>query len=268
MTFKPQSTQPQVQSQTPTSVQPIAPSATVAAVGNPANGGTVSGGGTYAVGSQRQIMAAPNTGWVFAGWSDGNMQNPRILTVPVGGLAYWANFKQQVKSPQEARSQQTVQQQGQQQTVVSSNLRYPVQGGAVTQKYGVPWSENPAQLHTGVDISAKRGQAVYSVADGVVYSIGSLGRSKDGEDWGGYVVVQNRDGSANGYLHLNQSVAKGQKISAGQQVGTIYNNHLHFNQCSSANGCQHGAFPNPTYPKGDLKNYYQSPSQYTAGYNW
>jgi hypothetical protein len=41
---------------------------------NPSNGGTVSGGGTYAVGSLHEISAKPNSGWTFTGWSDGGAQ--------------------------------------------------------------------------------------------------------------------------------------------------------------------------------------------------
>jgi len=38
---------------------------------------------------------APNSGWIFTGWSDGNTQNPRTITVPSGGATYTANFSQQ-----------------------------------------------------------------------------------------------------------------------------------------------------------------------------
>ena len=68
--------------------------ATVTVQANPSNGGTVSGGGTYAIGSQQQISAAPNSGWTFTGWNDGNTQNPRTVTVPSGGATYTATFQQ------------------------------------------------------------------------------------------------------------------------------------------------------------------------------
>jgi uncharacterized repeat protein (TIGR03803 family) len=58
---------------------------------NPSNGGTVSGGGTYAVGSSQQISATANSGWMFTGWSDGGAQTHNI-TVPSGGATYTANF--------------------------------------------------------------------------------------------------------------------------------------------------------------------------------
>jgi hypothetical protein len=58
---------------------------------NPATGGTVSGGGTYTVGSSHQISATANSGWTFTGWSDGGAQTHNI-TVPAGGATYTANF--------------------------------------------------------------------------------------------------------------------------------------------------------------------------------
>ena len=43
--------------------------------------GTVTGGGTYEQGATVQISAIPNNGYHFDHWSDGNTQNPRIITV-------------------------------------------------------------------------------------------------------------------------------------------------------------------------------------------
>jgi len=69
--------------------------ATISVVASPSSGGTVGGGGTYTVGSSRQISATANSGWTFTGWSDGNSSNPRTITVPSGGATYTANFQQQ-----------------------------------------------------------------------------------------------------------------------------------------------------------------------------
>lgn len=48
---------------------------------NDANGGTVSGGGTYAYGAQATISATAGNGYKFVGWSDGNHENPRTVIV-------------------------------------------------------------------------------------------------------------------------------------------------------------------------------------------
>jgi hypothetical protein len=43
---------------------------TISASASPSNGGAVSGGGTYTSGQQITLTAAPNSGWVFNGWSE------------------------------------------------------------------------------------------------------------------------------------------------------------------------------------------------------
>ena len=54
---------------------------TVTAVANNAEYGTVTGGGTYTYGQTATISAEANTGYKFVGWSDGNHDNPRTVTV-------------------------------------------------------------------------------------------------------------------------------------------------------------------------------------------
>jgi hypothetical protein len=67
--------------------------ATLTVVANPLNGGMVGGSGTYPVGSSQSISAAATNGWTFAGWSDGNSDNPRTVLVPGGGAGYTATFQ-------------------------------------------------------------------------------------------------------------------------------------------------------------------------------
>ncbi len=59
---------------------------------NPAQGGTVTGGGYYPVGSNAVISATPNSGWTFMDWSDGETSTVRNLVVPGTNLNYAANF--------------------------------------------------------------------------------------------------------------------------------------------------------------------------------
>lgn len=47
----------------------------------PANGGTVTGGGSYAQGATATLKATPASGYAFTRWSDGNTQATRTLTV-------------------------------------------------------------------------------------------------------------------------------------------------------------------------------------------
>ena len=53
--------------------------------------GYVLGGGTFIEGTETQISAFANTGYMFAGWNDGNNQNPRTITV-TGNATYTAQF--------------------------------------------------------------------------------------------------------------------------------------------------------------------------------
>ena len=43
--------------------------------------GTVYGSGTYPVNTIINIGASPNQGFYFSGWQDGDMNNPRTITV-------------------------------------------------------------------------------------------------------------------------------------------------------------------------------------------
>ena len=69
--------------------------AAITVQGNPGNGGTVTGSGTYPVGTNVQIAATANNGWIFTGWSDGSPQSPHTITVPVTNFTYTATFVQQ-----------------------------------------------------------------------------------------------------------------------------------------------------------------------------
>ena len=54
---------------------------TIQVYASPSNGGTVSGGGSYHYGETATLTATPYAGYEFAGWSDGNNDNPREVTV-------------------------------------------------------------------------------------------------------------------------------------------------------------------------------------------
>ncbi len=57
--------------------------------------GTVSGGGEYEVGTEVTITATPNEGYRFVSWNDGNIDNPRTITVIVD-TTYVATFEEGV----------------------------------------------------------------------------------------------------------------------------------------------------------------------------
>ena len=56
------------------------------------DGGTVSGGGTFASGTQVSITATPNSGYSFSGWSNGSTANPLTVTLN-SNTSITANFQ-------------------------------------------------------------------------------------------------------------------------------------------------------------------------------
>ena len=60
--------------------------------------GTAYGQGTYEAGTQIAIFAVANDGYHFTQWHDGNISNPRIVTV-TGDAMYFANFAQDPVAP-------------------------------------------------------------------------------------------------------------------------------------------------------------------------
>jgi hypothetical protein len=68
------------------------PQGTVTALASPAAGGLVSGGGVYPPGSNVTLTATANAGWTFLGWSDGETNATRNVTVPLGDATYTALF--------------------------------------------------------------------------------------------------------------------------------------------------------------------------------
>jgi hypothetical protein len=70
----------------------IRPESTVSTVVNPAGGGSVTGGGTFLVGSTNQLLAAASNGWLFVNWNDGATNNPYVFTAAATDVTYTANF--------------------------------------------------------------------------------------------------------------------------------------------------------------------------------
>ena len=66
--------------------------ATLTAVANPSSGGAITGGGTFPVGTNIQLVASARAGWLFSGWSDGNTNTTRLITIPAANCTYTANF--------------------------------------------------------------------------------------------------------------------------------------------------------------------------------
>ena len=93
---------------------------TVNTAANPAEGGTVTGGGTFAGGTEVTLTATPNEGYEFVKWNDNNTDNPRIVTVN-GDITYTAHFALKTYN-----------------LSVSAN---PIEGGTVTGAGDYPYGE-------------------------------------------------------------------------------------------------------------------------------
>ncbi len=104
--------------------------------------------------------------------------------------------------------------------------------GALTATFGErqdPFGADRSEWHTGIDISADRGQPVYATADGTVDSAGWNG------DYGNMVVLNHKFGMSTRYGHLSSfSVRPGEHVERGEVIGQIGSTgrttgpHLHF----------------------------------------
>lgn len=111
---------------------------------------------------------------------------------------------------------------------------WPVQGGRITQGYGMtPFARTGAYGgagHNGIDIGAPTGTPVFATASGTVVSVGFNNNS-----YGKWIVIRHDDGYFSLYGHLSaQSVSNGQGVTRGQRIGSIgatgfaTGPHLHF----------------------------------------
>ncbi|MCR5159352.1 MAG: hypothetical protein K6D37_09555 [Prevotella sp.] len=64
---------------------------TITVAASPTGSGTVTGGGTYAKGTTLELNAIANAGYEFSKWSDGETDNPRIISV-TSNKSYTAQF--------------------------------------------------------------------------------------------------------------------------------------------------------------------------------
>lgn len=107
---------------------------------------------------------------------------------------------------------------------------YPVTWGTpISGRFGDVSSSWP-RGHAGLDFNGDTGDPVYAATDGrVQYAEFNYG------GYGNLVMIMRSDGTQTRYAHLDKiKVKKGQRVSAGQLIGTIGNtgdssgSHLHF----------------------------------------
>jgi murein DD-endopeptidase MepM/ murein hydrolase activator NlpD len=117
------------------------------------------------------------------------------------------------------------------QALIRSGLRYPLDRLHVRSGYGM--RRHPVtgkrKMHRGVDLRARAGKKVYSVARGRVVE------STYNKFSGNKVAIRHSDGSTSYYLHLKtRRVNKGDHVISHQVIGTVGSTgrvtgpHLHF----------------------------------------
>lgn len=118
-------------------------------------------------------------------------------------------------------------------TTQVGNYTYPLPSGYRTVSSRFGYRNHPVtgvyKLHTGVDISAPNGTAIYAAQSGTVIIAGYSSA------WGNYVVINHGNGITTLYAHMSKILTtKGATVSAGQQIGKVGStgystgNHLHF----------------------------------------
>ncbi len=111
-------------------------------------------------------------------------------------------------------------------TTGTGRFIWPVAGGYYSCGYGEYYG------HTGMDIAAGAGSAVYAADSGTVVTATSYGWNYG---YGNYVVIDHGNGVQTLYAHNSavyvypgQKVSQGQQIAAVGQTGNAYGNHCHF----------------------------------------
>lgn len=74
-------------------VDPSINKVSINVVASPSGGGTTTGSGSYAEGSQVTISATPSSGYSFVRWNDGNTNATRTITVGASAKIYTAIFE-------------------------------------------------------------------------------------------------------------------------------------------------------------------------------
>jgi murein DD-endopeptidase MepM/ murein hydrolase activator NlpD len=91
--------------------------------------------------------------------------------------------------------------------------------GPLSARFGPredPFGGGTQTPHTGIDISAEKGQPVYATADGVVLSAGWVG------DYGNMVVIDHHFGLETRYAHLSGfAVRAGDTVERGRVIGFV-----------------------------------------------
>lgn len=107
------------------------------------------------------------------------------------------------------------------------SLALPVKSGyTITSRFGPRWGTT----HTGTDVAAPTGTAIYAAAGGTVTFAGNQGNG-----YGNYIILSHGNGVSTLYGHCSSlSVSTGETVSQGQYIAAVGSTgnstgpHLHF----------------------------------------
>lgn len=101
------------------------------------------------------------------------------------------------------------------------------------------------RIHTGVDLSARKGTPVYATADG---TITSAGRTKGFSGYGIVIEIDHGYGFRTLYAHLNDVTGRpGQKVKRGELIGHVGSTGLSSGPHCHYEVIQNGKKVNPVY---------------------
>jgi len=108
---------------------------------------------------------------------------------------------------------------------------WPTEEQYITSGYG--YRSDPftgtVRFHAGIDIAGKKGDGIFSAADGIIVQSGF------DTEYGNFVIVEHLHSLRTVYMHLDSIEAKeGDKVARGEKIGTMGSSgrstgtHLHF----------------------------------------
>lgn len=99
-------------------------------------------------------------------------------------------------------------------------VRKPLDGGVIRSPYG--WRRHPilgySKMHTGVDLAAPRGTALYATGNGVIERAGWEG------GYGKYIRIRHVNGYETAYGHMSgfaRGISPGTRVRQGQLIGYV-----------------------------------------------
>jgi septal ring factor EnvC (AmiA/AmiB activator) len=100
---------------------------------------------------------------------------------------------------------------------LKGRLPWPVAQGAVVGNFGEQVNPrlNTVTISNGIDIKAAGGAAVRAVADGTVKIVNFI------PGFGSVLIIDHNDGFFTVYAHIGVRVSLGQRVKAGQTIGTV-----------------------------------------------